>query len=417
MKPLFSKKNILLFVALFFFQIGLRFILPYETKVWEDHDIAVNLVSEGEMYYLNDGAKNHTFQFPVYTSFLALGYAVFGIHTAWGILLNMLVHALTFFLFIELFGFIIHHFFYGLKEKYKFYIVYGSALVFFFHPAVLFYTLFHIHPLSFNIFSLFLGLYFSFRLAFSPTGNNAVITGMIIGICMLDRATVLLTLIPAGIILLQKISFKELLSTFSLTVVFILLMISPWLARNYFTDGIIGFESSAAKNIWKGVLYQSEGGNYLLNGETYYAALSESELLSLGKMNPKEQQDFFRFKYNEIWKSDPGHVIKMFFVKLKNFWWFRKHAGEEWGSLKNYLFIYKLVYLLVIILLLRLWYNHFGKIFILMSFPIALSLLQSYFYVEMRHRVAIEPWLLFLAFVSFFILWDEYLAKMKNINE
>lgn len=417
MKPLISKKNIILFAALVFFQIGLQFILPYETKVWEDHDIAVNLVNEGEMYYLNDGARNHTFQFPVYTSFLALGYAVFGFHSEWGILLNILVHALTFFLFIELFGFIIHYFFYQLKEKYKFIIIYGTALIFFFHPAILFYTLFHIHPLSFNIFSLFLGLFYSFRFAFSPTKNNAVVTGIIIGICMLDRATVLLTLIPAGLILWQKISFKELFYKFSLVCFFSLMMISPWLIRNYITDGIFGFESSAAKNIWKGVLYHSEGGNYLLNGETYYAALSETELLSLGKMSPVEQRDFFRFKYYEIWKNDPAHVVKMFFVKLKNFWWFRKHAGEEWGSLKNYLLIYKLGYLFAIILLLRLWYNHFNKVFILMSFPIALSLLQSYFYVEMRHRIAIEPWLLFLAFVSLCILADEYFIKMNSVNE
>jgi 4-amino-4-deoxy-L-arabinose transferase-like glycosyltransferase len=182
------------------------------------------------------------------------------------------------------------------------------------------------------------------RFALYPDKKNLILAGIIIGIAMMDRATVALTLIPAAIILWQNSGIMDSFKKMSSVSLISLLIISPWLVRNYRMDGIIGFESSAAKNIWKGVLFGSDGSNYLLNGENYYSALSEEEKIGLGKMSPLEQSNFFNDKYNKIWINDPGHVVKMFFLKLKNFWWFRSGAGTEWGSWQKFLPVYKIFY-------------------------------------------------------------------------
>lgn len=403
-----SKKYIFFFIFVFILQLIARLIFDSPIQVWEDHDIALNLINEGEFYYESDGARNYTFQFPVYTTCLAIIYSMFGINVFAIIIFNIFIHVLSGILFHYLFKLLLDYLNPSISETNKEKIIFVSLLFYLFHPVLIIYSFYHVHPLALNILSLFSGLYFSLRFASNPTNRNLIFVGVVIGLAMMDRATVLLTLIPAGIILLQKFNFWIILKKMSIVVLIISVIISPWLIRNYLKDGIIGFESSAAKNIWKGVIYNSDGSNYLLNGENYYSALTTEEKLSLGEMDSHEQHDFFNSKYNEIWQNDPGHVIKMYFLKLKNFWWFRSGAGTEWGSWQKYLILYKIFYGAVLGLILYFLCRNLKKGIILLSFPFALSLLQAYFYVEMRHRVAIEPLLLFLAVVSFYYIYEGF---------
>ena len=44
------------------------------SKIFEDHDMAINLYKTGEMFYENDGVINHSFQFPLYPFFLFILY-------------------------------------------------------------------------------------------------------------------------------------------------------------------------------------------------------------------------------------------------------------------------------------------------------------------------------------------------------
>lgn len=410
-----TKKYILYFSAVFILFGTFRVVSDNGINLWEDHDIALNLINDGEFYYESDGVKNHTFQFPVYSSILALIYSVVGVSLTAVALFNLFIHVLTAIIFFHLFNLILGYLGPDMPEKRKRQLLFVSITLFLFHPVLIIYAFSHVHPLSLNVFTLFAGLYFSLRMALNPSRKNLFLAGLVIGLCMLDRATVLLTLVPAFLVLIRRLSFKEFFfkSVFTLTI--ILWVISPWLIRNYTVEGIIGFESSAAKNKWKGVLYDSDGSNYLDNGKNYYAALTEKEKLSLGKMSAIGQRDFFNAKYNEILRNDPGHVIKMFFVKLKNFWWFRSSAGTEWGSWQNYLWLYQLFYGICLLFILILVYTHFKKMLVLLSFPIALSLLQAYFYVEMRHRIAIEPLLLFLAVTSVFYMLEIFNSK-KNLR-
>lgn len=412
-----TKKYIFFFISVFILQLIVRLIFDSPISIWEDHDIALNLMNEGEFFYESDGARNYTFQFPVYTSCLAIIYTLFGINPFAVVVFNIFIHVFAGWLFYLLFKLLLDYLNPTLNEIKKERIIFIALLFYLFHPVLLIYSFYHVHPLALNILSLFSGLYFSLKFALNPSRKNLVGVGIVIGLAMMDRATVLLTLIPAGIILLQKNNFFNVFKKMSLVILIITVIIAPWLIRNYLKDGIIGFESSAAKNIWKGVIYGSDGSNYLLNGENYYSSLTEEEKLSLGKMNSKEQHDFFNSKFNEIWESDPAHVIKMYFLKLKNFWWFRSGAGTEWGSWQKYLILYKIFYGIVLSLILYFLFRNFIKGIILLSFPIALSLLQAYFYVETRHRVAIEPLLLFLAVLSFYYIYEEFNRLNKTLSK
>lgn len=411
-----SKKYIFFFIFVFSFLTILRMIFDNPIHLWEDHDIALNLVNEGEFYYESDGARNHTFQFPIYSTCLAIIYSMTETSVFAVVIFNIFIHVSTSRILYFLFHLILGYLHPTINQSKKDKVVFVALLFFLFHPVLLVYSFYHVHPLQLNIFSLFSGLYFSMRFAMNPDKKNLVMAGSIIGICMLDRATVSLTLIPATIILWQNNGFIEAIKKMFLVTSISLLIVSPWLIRNYRMDGIIGFESSAAKNIWKGVLYDSDGSNYLLNGENYYSALTEEEKIGLGKMSPLEQRDFFNAKYKEILRNDPGHVVKMFFVKLKSFWWFRQGAGTEWGEWKRYLPLYKILYGISLSLILYFLYKNFKNGILLMSFPLALSILQSYFYVETRHRIAIEPYLFFLSILSFFYIYDEFLSRHKSVS-
>lgn len=397
----------------FLLMVLIRLFIQLPIDVWEDHDIALNLLNDGEFYYLNDGAKNYTFQFPLYPSIIALLYKIVGVHFKIACLFNLFIHCVSAYVLVELFKSLINYFRPEWSNKTVERILLISILIFLWHPALVYYAINHVHPFSLNLFMLFSAFYFVWNAAMNPVRRNQLTAGIIIGLAMYDRATVVVTMVPFIFLSLKQNGSLKTIKNAALITSISLLVVSPWLIRNYSVDGIIGFESSAAKNSWKGVLKNSDGGNFLTNGETYYAALSTNELDSLGRMNSIQQRDFFHSKYMEIVTNEPGHVIAMFFVKLKNFWWFRPNTGEELGKLKSFLSYYKIGYGIVLCGIVLLLICFPKKTLLVLSFPLALSFLQAYFYVEMRHRIIIEPLLIFMAILAV----SEYIYRRTATSE
>ena len=114
-------------------------------------------------------------------------------------------------------------------------------------------------------------------------------------------------------------------------------------------------------------------------------------------------------------RNDPGRAIKMFFVKMKNFWWFRTSIGTSYnGDVRSFIPFYKITYVLILLLSVAGIFIIGKRSFFLWIYLFTLSVMQSLVYVEMRHRIIIEPWLLFFAVISVYWIWFSFFKTRNN---
>ena len=137
-----DKKNTFFFLFVFIFLTVIRMIFSVPIAVWEEHDIALNLINEGEFYYRSDGAKYHAFQFPAYTFCLAIIYSLFGVQLFAVIIFNILIHVLTAYLFLSLFKLLVDYLYPFMQKKYKERIIFISLIMSIVAVILVFYNLF-----------------------------------------------------------------------------------------------------------------------------------------------------------------------------------------------------------------------------------------------------------------------------------
>lgn len=178
----------------------------------------------------------------------------------------------------------------------------------------------------------------------------------------------------------------------------------PWLVRNYNIYGDWSMVSTSSEILWKGIIYGSGGGNHLYDGRHYSEVLTRDEKKQLSQLTVNEQKDFFMDKYLYILKNDPLQVAKMYLLKLKNFWWFRDMISIDYPQeYRRYVPFYKIYYVLCLVFVIVSICFLKKKVLIVLTYPFVLSLMQSAYYVETRHRIIIEPFLIFLAMTGVFL--------------
>ena len=112
-------------------------------------------------------------------------------------------------------------------------------------------------------------------------------------------------------------------------------------------------------------------------------------------------------------KNHPGQAFKLFVWKFYAFWWFSPQSGTLYA--RSWLELYKVFYaatLMLAVLGARAVLTGGDRdarwnLVLLALFLLALSGLQSLYYVEGRHRWAIEPLLLVLSGGGVAWLWDQ----------
>ncbi len=371
-------------------KITVAFFIP-DVQTWEDYVIAENILKYGDFFYFNDGTVNHSFQFPVYPVLLSIALAIYPAPIA-GIILNILLSIIGCLLLKRNLT----------KLQKKKWITLSEnnirllSLIPLLHPAFLYYELKNVHPFTHDFMMLNVGIATLLYLI-DQKSSKPIEAGIFTGLAILGRGTFIVFPFIAIAILLYQKAYKKI----SLSILGMLLMLAPWVIHNYISDDIAGLTSTNGKILWKGSLHNSEGGNYLLNGETYYSALSKDELLQIGKFSVKDQNDFFMEKYKNLLKEEPAHVISMFFIKLKNFWLLSDHIGKNYSEKVNSVwFIYRIFNFVLVMLLVIVLIRSKQSLLLMLPF-IALSILQCWFYFESRHRLLIEPWLIAILLAGF----------------
>lgn len=278
------------------------------------------------------------------------------------------------------------------------------------HPGIIIYST-KIHELTLVLFFTAAIFWYIISLDCTKFYTNIFI-GSLIGIGTLTRPS-LIFFMPAYFVYLWLSSnragniFKA-LAVVSLSVI---LFISLWTIRNYnIHKKFIFITTYSGENFWQGNNQFASGSAMTKDGRSILEAAPKEITEELYKMNEIEQYDFFYRESFKFVKSNPIFFIKMLCKKFFYFWWFSPQTGRLYPRM--WTIIYKTYYsaLFIFFILgsgLSLNKSNASRALVLPLFVLffMISSLQSLYYVEMRHRWAIEPLMIVFSAYGFMELF------------
>lgn len=408
--------KILLPVIIGWFIIRITFLFfIHGITLFEAHDIAVNMLQTGEMKYFLNNRYNYNYQFPVYPYLLFIIYKIFGIIPKLGIILNCILHSLSALIGFRVFQWLAENCRIETVKTKASTISLLAAFGILFHPLINYYTLMIIHPFALDLFLLMLSLFFMIRYSKIQYTGNLLLLGITFGISILDRPIFAALLVPFFFFIFKNESYTKALTRSLLLLFAGIIFLSPWLYRNYTIYHKLSLSSATGQNLWLGIQEKTGGTANLPDGSNYYSLIPQEEWNVISGLNSEEQSDYFFIKYKQAIRDNPVLLFKMYIIKLKNFWTFRSNLGTEYNArIKKFIPIYKWAYSTILFLAIYFVAKAKKDMLVLFSIPVALSLFHAVFYVETRHRVIIEPILLFMAICAGYMLRST-LHRQKNV--
>lgn len=392
MKMNMDRKYIIIYILIFAFilRLGLLFYFAghHAFETWEYEEVAKNLVNG--MGFKNEylGTTYRSCTTPFYPYFCAALYKIFGINHVIVAFAQIVISTLMCLVVFDIARRVCN-------ERVGLF----AAALFALHPGLAIYSASKIHPLVFDSLFLSLTLWAFLYLRDNFAAKNSFLAGLIIGLCIFTRSTIIAFLPIAFIWLI--FNFKDRLIKAAFSILFIGLGISmvvlPWVIRNYAIHKKIILTTSAdAEVFWRGNNPNATGTSYLTNG---HIVLTEDKALydKVLSLNEIGQREFFRKEAALFIKENPAKFLRLFFKKLYYFWWFSPTSGILYPG--SYMAIYKIIYAVLIAAFVFGLYNiltfkleaDLTNLLLLLLFLASISVFQSFFYVEGRHRWGIEP--------------------------
>ena len=275
------------------------------------------------------------------------------------------------------------------------------------HPGLVVYGALKLHPLTYDALSFSLVLWQFFRLRQRSTLGRAVVLGVIVGVGALTRATTLV-FFPTGALWLLWVSpsaeRRQTLVRMCVAGLCAVAIVLPWTIRNTrLLHHLVPIQTTDGELIWR-------GNNPFATGNSYVDA--EHTVLD---MLPVEARDEVRHLPDEVaqsrWFTDramayieanPRTFVRLTLKKFFQFWWFSDQTGLLYPQ--RWLRLYQAYYVALLLLagagVLSIAASRSGAwrdALLLVLFLLALSGLQSFYYVEGRHRWAVEPMVIALS--------------------
>lgn len=393
-----KRKNLkIIFVCLFLASLIIRIYLLYiftvakSVESWEYDQIARNIV-EARGYSLNYlGSEYKSFAPPLYPLLIAGIYYLFGIQTAPVVITQIILSIMTCIIIYCVAGRI-------LPEK--------SAIIAFclclFHPGLIIYSVKKIHALNLDNFLFALTVFLVFRIKDNPRVKQFILGGFGFGITVLSRPSILAFLPPALLWLFFTLKKPLRIKAFNSFVLLLAMAIPifPWVMRNYaIHKKFILTTTNDAEVFWRGNNENASGTSF--SDSKIYILESDRRLHEKVKgLKEIEKRDAFMNEAVKFVKNNPKKFLKLYLKKICYFWGFSPASGLLYPQ--AYLSVYKVFYYTMLLLGLYGLVCLFAKgnpeiskeIVLLVLFLLSISLFQSLFYIEGRHRWAIEPFLL-----------------------
>ena len=365
------------------FQLGTGFFVSPET--WEEGEIALRIArGEGYTYELN-GTTAQALRGPAYPLLLGALYVLLGsssvvaglLQAAMGGALAVVYYALAAAWSGRSAGRLV-----------------GMAVGL--HPPLIVYAS-KIHQLNLDLLLVAAGTLLLIRARETSGSFAAIPLGVVAGLSLLSRPT----LAP----LFGALAFTPLRTTTArvgLAVMALLIsvaVVTPWVARNYVVLGVPTLTTTSGYLLWIGNNPSATGSTLTSDGRSILEAAPEVRARVWGKPEVDQEQIFYELALLYI-AEDPGRAAVAFLAKFKSFWWFGPSAGALYPPL--WLTLYGVIYSTALLLagcgLIWAWRQRDRwPLIVVIVVLLSVSVGQSVYYVEGRHRWAVEPLILTLA--------------------
>ena len=290
-----------------------------------------------------------------------------------------------------------------------------AAVLVMFHPGFAFYDTRNVHSLSFDALAIALTVLTLFRLREAPSIGTAVAGGLAFGIAFLQRAT--MVLVPVvGLVWLLRTSWRGRGRVVPLAVAYALaalVVVTPLVARNWVVLGKPVLSTTAAESLWRGNVADSLGGSYLASGRRVFEADSPFHAALLGRPEIEQARMFQSAALAGI-RTAPGAFVIAIMRKISIFWFFGPMSGFLYPAVYFYVYLtyYAIAVALAVVGIRYVWASRARRpggvtaLELTGAVAISVSLVQSVFYVELRHRWGVEPLLLGVSAVGVSRLWQ-----------
>ena len=372
---------------------------------FEPHTIALEWIRSGKFRYHHLGGWNYTYQFPVYPAIVA-GLYLLGLGKTAVLVVQLIFGTASAYLIQRIAVLVLA------GKPYAGKVALGAALLTGLSPFLAYYQVRVLHPFAWDML-LALGLLYSSLTTRTERAGPLIVLFALAGLALLDRPTLIVFLLP---FLWHERIFLWRPEKLPLKVALLFLMLLPtsaWMFRNYAITGRLELNSATAQNLWIGIQEATDGSAHLPNGKNYLHLLSPAEASRLASMDAAGHSSFFREKWRSELDGHPGLWGKMMGVKLKNFWLYRSHLGIAriivpfpWVVI-----FYKIYAVILFGLVCTSWWLRNPPLNIVLTSVIALSVFQSVFYMETRHRLLAEPLLMLIALAAIAELVGRYQAR------
>ena len=274
------------------------------------------------------------------------------------------------------------------------------------HPGLTLYSAAKLHSLAFDSLFFTLAVLQLFRLAERPTTRRALALGALVGIGAYARATIVVIL-PIGAVWLfiasPVASRRKAVGSAILAMLCAAAVIAPWSIRNSLRHHRFVFMLTTDSEVfWRGNNPYATGSSYIDAEHLVLDALPPDEVRDLHRQpNEIAQAEWFRARAMNFVRTHPAEFARLTVRKFFYFWWFSPQVGVNypvrWAQL--YMAYYVMVVLLAGIGVWRIVHADSRKramLTLMGAFLLSIGALQSVYYVEGRHRWAVEPMLLAL---------------------
>ncbi len=283
-----------------------------------------------------------------------------------------------------------------------------AALLVALEPGLIIYHSYKVDVIALSTFLLLLGAYVFALMADSWDRRLAILVGMIAGIGVLTRPDLVgFFALPVVWGVIERRYFRKVLQLVALTVFIAILVMTPWLARNYHIHGKLMLASITSESIWMGNNPNATGTPATLQIVPQFSAAPaefQSKVLSVGEM---EQGALFQEQAIGYIREAPQRFIWNALKKVYYFWWFtptfsRQHY--DWAP-ESLVVAYQFLYgALLGLFAYGSWFSirksanrtRHAAIYV-MTLPMAIAILHTINYVEGRHRIMVMPMILILA--------------------
>lgn len=326
---------------------------------------------------------------PLFPGLCALIYTLFGHHHALIILLQIALNTMTCVLV----------FFLAARFCDRPCAYFAATLVAL-HPGLIIYSSTVLHSLTF--YSFFVCSSVLLLVVCSRDGRlrRSVLLGISTGLCVLERPTFLPFFVLAWFwLFFYAQNKKEAKRTILISVVSLLLILSPWTIRNAAVfHRFVFIQTNQWWGFWLGNNPQSTGTTTVSSGIAGVDASPREFQEKLFALDEIGQMELFKAESFDFIRTHPGQAALLDLKKFTYFWWFTPSAGLHYPATykKLYTAYYSVILLgslIGIILMLRSKLVRPLVILLLLLF-FSNSLLHSLYYVDGRHRWSIEPLLL-----------------------